>query len=207
MFFSHDTFFIFLLINIPNTAAISFMQNLSGTVLRVFDFMIIDFGAKCLQASVFHMEAQKRLQYLSHASTHEISGDEIDDILLKHFEPFVREAWQKKQDPLQNSLISDGGQNKFYQSTIQNLRNTVHQLKTQTNTSTGLSGTVTLVPFDEDIEVKMTLAEFESLVHKNLEQWVQSTLETAINKASEKFGNLNLQYVRRTGGSSLLPLF
>ena len=184
-------------------AAITFMQSLSGTLFPVFDYMIIDFGAKGLQASAFRLEVYKQLQTLSHAYTREMSGDAINDILFQHFEPFVREAWVTKQ----NASISDEGQSKFYQSTMQNLRNTVHQMKTQTNTASDIVGTVTLIPTDEDIEVRLTQSEFESLVRKDLKQWIKSTVESALKQASEVCSNLNLQYVRWTGGSSLLPLF
>ena len=182
------------------------MQNLSGTVLPVFDFIIIDFSAMGLQASMFRLQIHHNLQYLSHASTREISGDVIDDILFKHFEPFVKEAWEKQTFDAQHSNTPDA-KNKMLMSTMQNLRKTVRHMKTQTNTSTSLAGTVTLIPFDEDIEVKMTQREFESLVRNYLEQWVQSTLETAIKQAQEKINSLNLHYVRWTGGSSQLPLF
>ena len=194
------------LISIPNTTAITFMQSLSGSVFPIFDFLIIDFGAKGLLASMFHLEVNKELRCLSHAYTPQMSGDVIDDILFQHFEPFVKEAWEEKQNESQNESTLEA-KNKMLMRTMQNLRKTVQQMKTLTNIASDIAGPVTLIPFDEDIEVKMTLAEFESLLRRDLEVWVQRTLEIVLKQALERIGYLNLQYVRWTGGSSQLLLF
>ena len=188
--------------SIPNIAAITFMNNLSGSVFPVFDFIIIDFGSKGLQASLFRLQAKQELQALSHAFTCKMSGEVIDDILVKHFEPFIKEAWENKPNESTPEM-----KNKMLMRTLQNLRKTVRTMKTQTNIDSDIVGPVTLIPFDEDIEVKMSQSDFESLVRKDLKHWVQLTLETAIDKVPKQFGDLNIQYVRWTGGSSLLPLF
>ena len=193
--------------SIPNIAAITFMQNLSGSVFPIFDSIIIYFGAKGLQTSMFHLEVNKQLRCLSHAYTREMSGDVIDDKLFNHFQPFVQAEWEKVKTSTPDPRIIPDVTQKMLMRTMQNLRQTVRQIKTQTNTQSDIVGTVTLIPFDEDIEVKISQSEFESIVRRDLEVSVQRTLEAAIDKASKKFQNLNLHYVRWTGGSSLLPLF
>ena len=113
-------------------AAITFMQNLSERVLPVFDFMIIDFGSSGLQVSVFHLEVNKELQSLSHAYTREMSGEAIDNILLKHFQPLVQAEWENKQSASRKSMTPDT-KNKRLASTMKNLRNAIHRMKSQTN--------------------------------------------------------------------------
>ena len=190
-----------------NIAAITFMNNLSGTIPLVFDYMIIDFGSLGLQASVFHLEVNKELRCLSHAYTRDMSGNVIDDILFKYFSPFVQEEWGKLMNDPRNSSYTSEQRKKFLMSKMQNLLKLLRQLKTLTNTASDVVGTVTLVPFDEDIEVKITQSQFSPLIRRELEGWVQNILSNAINKAKEKSGNLNLRYVRWTGCSALLPIF
>ena len=183
------------------------MQNLSGTMPPAFDYMIIDFGALGLQASVFHYEKSNALRCLSHAYTRELSGDVIDTILFECFRPCVQAEWTKAKNTSSIPLHNPQNEDRFVQSSLRSLLRTVQQMKTQTSTAADIVGTVTLVPFDADIEVKMTAPEFDSLLRREMEGWIQNILSNAIEKATQKSGTLNLRYVRWTGRSSLLPLF
>lgn len=189
-------------------AAITFMQNLPGRQLSDVDYMIIDFGALGLQASVFRWKKSKELHCLSHAFTRELSGEKVDNILIDHFRSSVQAAWDKeKNESSSSSSRPAADEERFMQSTMQNLLKTVQQMKIQTGNTADIVGAVTLVPFDEDAELKMIRTDFNALLRKEMENLIQNTLSSALLQATQKSSNLNLRYVCWTGRASLLPLF
>ena len=79
------------------------MNNLSGKIPLVFDYMIIDFGALGLQASVFHLEVKKGLQCLSHAYTRELSTQKLEHEFNERSNPSPSSSSENEKDPAQTS--------------------------------------------------------------------------------------------------------
>lgn len=193
-------------------AAISYINQLTGTITEMEDVMIVDFGTLGLQVSIYRFRYPSLLECAAHTYTQDISGDWVDRKLIRYFAPQVLKEWQQAMEKEDHrDLVADGKKAEdtaeFKYVRDHSLLQAVHQILGQLGQSGEVSESITLVPFDAEMQISISTSQAEALVVKEMQECLKNAVHQALRIASQHLPDLNINHVRVTGGASLHPVF
>ena len=193
-------------------AAISYINQLTGEVNPTEGIMIIDFGALGLQVSVYRLQYPKVLECVAHSYTQEISGDWVDSRFAEYVKQHVLEEWVKAMENEGRKDLVSGGkkaeETAEFQYVMENgVVQAVHQMLSQLGQPVEVSESVTLVPFEAEVQLSISASQVEALLQKDMLAWIQTTIDHSLSLSHSRCPDLNVKHVRVAGAASLLPLF
>ena len=174
--------------------------------------MIVDFGALGLQVSVYRLQYPSALECMAHVYTQEISGDWVDAQFVKRFEPLVLARWKEVMEAEGRTDLLSGGKKAEDTAEFQYVKNhslvqAVHQILGQLGQPGEVSESVTLIPFEAEMQISITPIQAEALLSQKMKGCIRDAVSQALQKAQQLMPDFSIDHVRVTGAASLHPVF